>query len=528
MRVAVIGSGPTGSACAKALVRYGLIPTMIDVGERLPPERQAAVDRMASVEPPSWSDADRALVTENVTLSQAGVPKKIVFGSDFHFGRDRLFSPTEAEEGLPVPTYARGGYTVAWGAAVLPTHDSDLEDWPLRGSDLEPSYRRVLAEFPLSAAPGAEFSSHFPLFKDDLKPLASSSDIDSFLSDLASVAKRDGAAPFLFEQARLAVDASRCRMCGLCLSGCVYGAIHTTEHDIDRLQAKGHLRYEGGWALECLEEDGTGVTLELRRAADREIRKERYDRVFVAAGAIQSTRIVLNSLGLFDTPVSMKDSQKFILPLLRARRSPLAWPNSVALAGAFLDFKVPGVSDHWVHAQVSSVNDYVLQRLRLAPHARSLKQRLLVPFYERLLIAWCGLHSEHSSSISLTLSSRRRDGLPILELRSEVNPRTPKLVRRIGRYLGKRLLRARTLAVLPALMLGPPGGGNHFGGTLPMRGRPSRPLETDLLGRPAGWRRIHVVDGAILPSIPATTLALVQMANADRIATTITEQSEAP
>ena len=42
-------------------------------------------------------------------------------------------------------------------------------------------------------------------------------------------------------------------------------------------------------------------------------------------------------------------------------------------------------------------------------------------------------------------------------------------------------------------------------------------LETDILGRLYGHKRIHIVDGSIMPSIPATTIALLQMANADRI-----------
>jgi hypothetical protein len=52
-----------------------------------------------------------------------------------------------------------------------------------------------------------------------------------------------------------------------------------------------------------------------------------------------------------------------------------------------------------------------------------------------------------------------------------------------------------------------------------MRSQPRARLDTDIFGQLQEWRRIHVVDGSILPSIPATTLALVQMANADRIAT---------
>jgi choline dehydrogenase-like flavoprotein len=67
-----------------------------------------------------------------------------------------------------------------------------------------------------------------------------------------------------------------------------------------------------------------------------------------------------------------------------------------------------------------------------------------------------------------------------------------------------------------------PGGGSHTGGSFPMRKQPSSRFETDLLGRPAGYSRVHLVDSSIFPSIPATTIALLIMANADRIASAVT------
>ena len=51
-----------------------------------------------------------------------------------------------------------------------------------------------------------------------------------------------------------------------------------------------------------------------------------------------------------------------------------------------------------------------------------------------------------------------------------------------------------------------------------MRREPGE-LETDTLGRPRGWERVHVVDAAVFPSFPATTVTLSVMANAHRIAT---------
>jgi choline dehydrogenase-like flavoprotein len=51
-----------------------------------------------------------------------------------------------------------------------------------------------------------------------------------------------------------------------------------------------------------------------------------------------------------------------------------------------------------------------------------------------------------------------------------------------------------------------------------MRANPHAPNDTDVLGRPFGLSRIHVVDTSVLPAIPATTVGLLTMANAHRIA----------
>jgi hypothetical protein len=63
---------------------------------------------------------------------------------------------------------------------------------------------------------------------------------------------------------------------------------------------------------------------------------------------------------------------------------------------------------------------------------------------------------------------------------------------------------------------GEPGRGFHTGSSFPMSKSPNG-LESDLLGRPAGLTRTHVVDSSVLPSIPATTITFTVMANAHRI-----------
>ncbi|MBV9955901.1 MAG: hypothetical protein JOZ70_11705, partial [Pseudolabrys sp.] len=325
-------------------------------------------------------------------------------------------------------------------------------------------------------------------------------------------------APFLSGQARLAVNAAACRRCGLCLSGCVYGAIHSLAPEVDALAAAGALDYQADSFVERLSETAKGVTLRVRHTKSGVIREAEFDYVFVAAGAIQSTRIMLESFGLYGQTLELKDSQKFVLPLLRTRRTPLAWPNNTALAGMFVDFQMPEISRHWIHAQVSSMNDYVLRRLRIDPWKRGMWASILAPLYERMLVAWCGLHSDHSSGMTIALNAPVSDNRPVLQLAPSINPKVEMTVRKIARYFARRVARTGTIALVPMRLLGKPGAGNHFGGSFPMKRAPKERTETDLLGRPLGTRRIHMVDGAVLPSIPATTVVLLQMANADRIA----------
>ena len=74
------------------------------------------------------------------------------------------------------------------------------------------------------------------------------------------------------------------------------------------------------------------------------------------------------------------------------------------------------------------------------------------------------------------------------------------------------------VALTPLARLNPLGSSFHCGGTFPMRETPEEG-ETDVLGRPAGYRRVHLIDASVFPTIPASTITFSVMANAHRIAT---------
>jgi len=134
----------------------------------------------------------------------------------------------------------------------------------------------------------------------------------------------------------------------------------------------------------------------------------------------------------------------------------------------------------------------------------------------RLLLIQGYLHSDLSARIQLVLRRSSAGGLPSLDLSGEPNPRTRAALAAVQRRLWAERSSMKAIPVPRMLRVGPPGRGFHTGGTFPMRANPG-PLEVDVLGRPHGFTRVHLVDASVFPSLPATTITLSVMANAHRI-----------
>ena len=77
--------------------------------------------------------------------------------------------------------------------------------------------------------------------------------------------------------------------------------------------AEGLVDYRPGHVVERFEPAGSGVVVHAREAGGNAVAIE-AKRVFVGAGVIPSAWLALNSLGAFDEPVTMLDSQYFISP----------------------------------------------------------------------------------------------------------------------------------------------------------------------------------------------------------------------
>ena len=523
MKIAVVGSGLAATSCAQALADRGADIVILDVGDTLGSEQQAVVDELKRTPPGTWDREKVAAVRGTAASWSNGIPVKLAFGSNYPYGIDRDYFPLDAPRDVLPPSFAKGGYSTVWGGAMLPYRDEDITSWPIAAADLEPYYRAVLSYVPMTGEDDA-LARAFPSLKEKTASLRVNGQMRRLRSDIARAASQLADQNIFAGAARLAVwtldqdEATGCVDCGLCLTGCPRGAIFSAESLLDRLIARG-VHYAPGKIVRTVRETGDGVDVTYVEANSGRLETGHFDRVFLGAGTLSTTRIMLESLRLYDHEVTVCETQKFIIPWVRFAGDATFFEESAGeLAGMFIELKEPETDGRWFHLQISPNNYLALRRLglereNLGPVAR----RLVGPFMGRLVFVWGGMHSDYSARLTVRLvtSTTWKDGG--LRIATKSNPERRRKLQRLGRILLRNWLLFRALPIMPAAMLAPPGSG-HLGGTFPMRRVPERATETDALGRPKGHSRVHLVDASVFPSIPSSTIGLTIMANARRIA----------
>lgn len=518
----VVGSGPSGMACAWALVNRGLDVTMLDIGDELPADGQRAVERTRQSPPDAWDADELRLIRGSMAATTRGVLKKQSYGSEFAYGDGERDTRIESHGVDASASVARGGFSNVWGAAVLPVASTDIADWPITVADLAPHYEAVLAMMPLAATTD-DLADLWPLYTRDTQALRPSAQARALFHDLAGSRETLKGRGFAFGAARLAVAprtpsaTSGCVYCGLCLSGCPYGLIYKSSLTLRDLMERPGFHYASGVIVRKVREANGGVEIDADARAGGPTQRFSGARVFLGAGALSTTKIVLDSLDARGHGLVMKQSQYFAFPWLRYRRTPAVADERLhTLAQAFIEVMDASLTGRTIHLQVYSYND--LYWSAFGPVARSATaRRLLDSIMSRLLYVQGYLHSDISPTIAVRLVADGRHTR--LRLDAMPEPHAAETIKKLVSKIAASRRDFRAVPLRPWLMVGRPGSGSHVGGTIPMRHAPGQ-FESDPLGRPTGFTRVHVIDSTGLPSLPATTQTLTVMANAHRIGMT--------
>jgi choline dehydrogenase-like flavoprotein len=517
----VVGSGPAGIAAAHALVERGVRVTMLDAGGTIAPDIAKDLTQLGKEPPERWSRKFIARMKERTRAAEAqktSIPTKLVYGSDYPYRGIRKHYPIDAHGAWCQPSLAQGGLSTVWGASMLPFAQEDMHGWLVTQAQLEPHYEAVLRFVDL-AAQDDELAARFPLYTERPQAHTRSAQAQALLERWRANAKELSGAGFSFGGSRLAVrsqpkgGAPGCVYCGLCLYGCPYNLIYSSAHTLEKLNAHAKFSYVKGIVATRVEEASGRVRIHATKGG-KDIMFE-GERVFLACGTLPTTTILLRSLGLTDTPVTIRDSRYFVLPALMKGIGEPTSERLHTLAQLFLELRMRGVSRHNVHTQLYTYNDLMDARLdRMLGPMRTILAAPKRALLRRLVVLLGFMHSDESAAIELVL---RKDGTIHLRAKGDAG-------RDVARRAASALWQSRRflglLPITPMLEVGMPGKSYHYGSSFPMRASPKR-LESDVLGRPFGFSRVHAVDATVLPSVPGTTITFTIMANAHRIASEV-------
>ncbi len=526
MKVVVIGTGLGGVGAVKALVGRGIQPIVLDVGTPLPPDVAADARLLRSKDPQDWSLDDVQRFAPRDTVGRGPlVPRKSILGSEYFYGGGDLRAEmdTDFKVGLPPYSEAIGGFSAGWGGAFLPIHEDDMADWPIEHGRLIDAMRACVADLAIHE-PSDDISRTFPSLGTGKRSARRVSRAERrILTRLEGARPRAPLSRFVVGQSRLLTDFSdesgnHCRYCGRCSSGCVFGSIYKTSDEIEAMIARRLIDYRSGLRVERIDSGESGPVIRARDVLTDQPVSIEADRVFVAMGAVQSSVLYLRSMNIVGLPITIRRTGGFVQPLFSMSRLPLDWPEVNTQSSIFAEFKVPELSNNWVHAQISPANELVLGRIGING-GRSRRRGPIVRtrIAEHLAVALVNIHSSLGPDFEIRLQ-HTQGGKAIVESRQTMSDEA-----RLAQHLISRaFLNTMRSAGFPTSRLIQQGSftiaGFHFGASLPMSALPTSDFDTDTLGRPAGWSTVHFVDTSVLPSIPATTVGLLAMANAYRIA----------
>jgi ferredoxin len=376
---------------------------------------------------------------------------------------------------------------------------------------------------PLAAAED-DLAADYPLGSESQDPPLPTRQARALLDQMDRSKCKLNRAGIRFGHSRIALRSRDCRRCGLCLHGCPYRLIYNSSDTVDEMLSDPRFTYVPGFRVERVSEGGGRVVAEGVDVATKARRSFTGERCFLASGIVATARIVLESSGNYDQELDIIDSQYTVLPLLAAHTTPNITKERLhTLCQLYLEVNEPRISRHNMHCQLYTYSGLFHQLFRSLlfgiPARLPFGERQLL---SRLMVSLCYLHSDDSSGLRISLSRPAGGTCSRLSVRFAINPRTKPTVLALGRKLLRHSAHLGFVPLLPMINVACPGRGYHSGGTFAMSHRPEG-FCSDTLGRPLGWKRIHIVDASVFPTIPAATITYTVMANAHRIASSVSQ-----
>jgi len=512
--IIIVGAGPSGTFAAYQLRGRG--PLVLDVGYRA---QESALDgnfyELRKTSSAGGPDLFAELIgpgfesLHNVFHASLGPRLK---GPRMRFvtrGAAEL-SPVVAQNFDALMSFAAGGMANAWGAGLYRFTADDLAGYPISVLDLEPYYDAITAKVGISGADD-DLSRFFGSARGLLPPVALGASGRAVLRRYTQRRKSLNRRGLYIGLPRLAVltrDHDGRRAYRYDTLEC-FRPNDPAVYTLDELVRRGEILYERGVLVERYTESSAGISVLARSCATGERRTFHCRRLILAAGALNTAKIVLRSNDDHVTRLPLLDSNRSSIPLVDPWGIGGALDRSVysaaMLRAVYAGEHGPGLTHMAVYASVGTLCSDYLFDFPFSARGNIAAAKYLTP---ALLLVQLSYPDAPTLTNHVRLLPDDR-----LELRYTSKPASPLESRVLGLF--------RELGYLGALGLCrrlTPGNSCRYAGALPMTTTPVGPYQTDRDGLLSRTHGVYVADAANFTVLPSNSHSFTMMANAMRIA----------
>lgn len=512
--VIIVGSGPAGTHAALPLVEAGKSVLMIDGGMTGPPILQEMpampYDQIRRTRENQW----RWFLGEDLSsIPLAGLEGGL--GGGMTSGNrkyvledaDRLL-PIERKNAQVIQSLALGGLGAVWGAASAFFTRQQLDYIGLQTIDLDPLYTQVASTIGVSGPSGRDgVQSALPA---DHHVRAMQEKYDKH----AAWFTEKNLTLTLPHSAVLTEDKSQRKanpLRDMDYFSDPEQSVYRPEYTVRDMMRQPNFTLLGNRIVQSVREGGSSVTVACVSLDGATQESHTASRVILAAGAVNTARILLASKGMqgVDIPFVGKPHvfSAVFHPALLGKKGDDA---RFSLCQALLIDEQGEEGIEAGSAQLYSYRSMGLFRLvRSIPLPMPLALRAAALLSPALIVADIRFPALPGTN------ALRLDGETVkirMSVSEEEKRRRKQTLARIHQGL-------RKLGTIPARTLTlPEGSSSHYAGTVPIDPTGNTPLSCSVDGHVHGMERVLVADASMFPRLPSLPHTLTIMANARRVA----------
>ena len=491
---AVVGTGAAALGALSALIdQEPLAPiTIIDIGKDIvesPDNTNVSAQEVEAFYAEIY-EVIRALGERSFP------PAKTLFGQPIgHLPNGRGFFCSE--------TF--GGMTNYWGATMLPFTSRELASWPFDGAALSKQYRTIAEIIGISGRYD-QLNDYFAIEYSNRPPIRATRTLQ-----LLNDAVNDGENSAMFRVRsglnRCAVEtrkghARACLYCGECMAGCFRDAVYSSRTTIRTyLRQTPNIRLVKG-EVRSIRPPGQ-ITFRPEGKEGDEILSG-FARIFVCAGCVGSSEIILRSAGISEQ-LTLSTNSVITFPILNLGAGADRCDRSryLALSNLIMACIPDSDRDPYAQLQVYPNADYIYRAFLSGP-AWKIARPFVGMLRSRLHWGRLFIHGDRSQKYRLSLHGSH----PVIEEDATIdNGHVDRLMTNLRCVLNTRGF------WVPAIKPLVQKCSAHYGATLP--------FGNSLLELPASgeiFPGTYLCDSSCFPDLPAVSPTFTIMANARRIA----------